>query len=304
MARFRGFSAGRLLNHFFIYFQLIYFHAGVWMYNSNLAGNPKRKILVRITEVRRMPFAYVRELSTGEILRGSLRLYRQSFVTITLAYALPNLPGGLLYAFALQQQSIPAMVIAWILMIAGSFTSYTAITLCISDACVGNAPSLRRSFFRTRATAASLTVVSMLQVLVIFAGMLALLIPGVIFAVWYFFAPITVILEGRTGKAALSRSRALGKGFYLRNFAVAVLVAIVVGGILFIGFLAIALVGRGMGVAQVSLPVASAVGALMGMLVSWVAYPLFFVSAILTYYDLRARKEAYDTMALAAELAR
>src|ERR1039458_9357531 len=113
MARFRGFSAGRLLNHFFIYFQLIYFHAGVWMYNSNLAGNPKRKILVRITEVRRMPFAYVRELSTGEILRGSLRLYRQSFVTITLAYALPNLPGGLLYAFALQQQSIPAMVIAW-----------------------------------------------------------------------------------------------------------------------------------------------------------------------------------------------
>jgi len=251
-----------------------------------------------------MPSPYVRELSIGEILRSSLRLYRQSFLTVTLAYALPNVPGALVYAYSLSSQSTPLKVIGLLLLTAGGFISFTAITLCISDACAGNAPSLRRSFFRTRAIAGSLVVVSLLQMLVFFAGLILLVIPGLIFILWYVFSTITVILEGRIGKAALSRSRALGKGFYLRNLAVIIFVLIIVFGILVMGFMVIALVGVGMGAVGASPAQGGMVGGLMGMLLTFVAYPILFVSLIVTYYDLRARKEAYDSIALAAELSR
>ena len=251
-----------------------------------------------------MPSAYIREMTIGEILRGTLRLYRRSFVPNTLAYALPNVPFSLVYFYGMMQQSAPAMIAAWLLVIPGAFISYTAITLCISDACVGNVPSLRRSFLRTRAIAGSLIVVSILQALVIFAGIVALLIPGVIFALWFNFAPIVVVLEGRTGRAALSRSRALGKGFYLRNLAVLALTMIVAGGIFFVGFLVLMLVAVGMAAVQVPAPIVGAVVWIIWNGLGWVVYPLLYVSLILTYYDLRARKEAFDSVALAAELMR
>jgi hypothetical protein len=57
-----------------------------------------------------------------------------------------------------------------------------------------------------------LVIVGLLHTLVILGGFLLLIIPGIIFSVWYLFAQISVVLDNKRGMAALSFSRSLVKG--------------------------------------------------------------------------------------------
>lgn len=252
-----------------------------------------------------MPSTYVRELSVGEIMRSSVRIYRQNFLRTFLAYVLPNLPGAAIVTYGQLRESLWIMVPGYLVFLCGVFVSYVAITFIVSDACVGNLPNLQRSLTRTQGSVGSLALVSLLQVLIVFGGFVLLIVPGIVFLMWFVFAPIIVVLEGRTGKSALGRSKALTRGFFWRNFAVAFFMAVFV----FVWYLlAIALSGILLGVVgalvRFSPQEIAAASTPLGLLIAAVTYPLLYVSLILTYYDLRARKEQYDTLALAAELGR
>lgn len=54
--------------------------------------------------------------------------------------------------------------------------------------------------------------VSLLQMLTIAGGLLLLIVPGLIFLVWFGFAPQALLLDGKKGLNALSASRDLAKG--------------------------------------------------------------------------------------------
>lgn len=54
--------------------------------------------------------------------------------------------------------------------------------------------------------------VSVLQALTIAGGLLLLIVPGIIFLVWFGFAPQALLLDGKKGLDALSASRDLAKG--------------------------------------------------------------------------------------------
>jgi hypothetical protein len=254
-----------------------------------------------------MASVYVRQLSVGEVLRSVADLYKIAFWPTYLGYALPLLPGYALEAYAIKQTSWPLFWIAIVLLLAGSLFSYTAITLCISDACLGNQPNLLRSVARTRALTGPLILTSVLQLLIIGAGFVLLILPGFIFMTWFLFAPIIVVLEGRTCTEALKRSKALVKGFFFKTIGILLLLAaielvwalcggLIIGGIeLGVKFVIGNAVPHGF---------LDAIGWLMENLTAFALAPLVFIGLVLIYYDLRARKEAYDNTALAAELAR
>ena len=79
-----------------------------------------------------------------------------------------------------------------------------------------------------------------LRSLIVLAGCLLLIVPGIIFSVWFSLAPYVYIFEGLKGSKALSRSKELVKG---RTFAVFgrlllfIILAILVSSISRLGFL-------------------------------------------------------------------
>ena len=59
---------------------------------------------------------------------------------------------------------------------------------------------------------------SILYFLIVMAGSILFIIPGIIFAVMYVFAPYAVMIEGLSGGAALSRSKTLTRGRLFGTF--------------------------------------------------------------------------------------
>lgn len=61
-------------------------------------------------------------------------------------------------------------------------------------------------------------IVSFLMALIVMAGMLLLIIPGIIFAIWYYFAPMAAMLDNEKIIPALKTSQALTKGRFGQVF--------------------------------------------------------------------------------------
>ena len=165
--------------------------------------------------------SYLREHSIGSILRSSFKIYRENFRTLFLIYSLPTIP------FVIAQQEAQAagavsLVLLTVLLssVAGLF-AFAAITVAISDMCLGERPSVMRSYRRLGGSAIGrLAWAIVLQTAAVMCGLLLLLIPGVILMFRLMFTPIVATVENCSGRAALRRSASLGKGFHGRNLGV------------------------------------------------------------------------------------
>lgn len=61
-------------------------------------------------------------------------------------------------------------------------------------------------------------VISILTTIIVFAGTLFFIIPGIIFSVWYLFGSIALVLENKRGMEALRMSKSLVKGRWWHVF--------------------------------------------------------------------------------------
>jgi len=241
--------------------------------------------------------AYIRPQSAGEILRNAVRLYRTNFQKFFLAYLIPILPFAVLQAIALDI-SPKLRLIAYILYFLASMVAMLPVTVVLSDICLDNEPSLRRAFRRVFGRSAGhLVWTVLLSWAITMLGLLLCVVPGVVFSIWYVFAPTIVVLESVGGWASLKRSKELGKGFYLRNFGVLLLcIAVSFSGSFFLGMIwgAISVL------AGLPLMAAQVVATALSLLLT----PVSLIATVLMYYDMRARKEAYDNALLAEDLRR
>ena len=80
------------------------------------------------------------------------------------------------------------------------------------DATRGIKPTLKSSLPPDLLSMVKLALTSTLVLLAILGGLLLLLIPGIIFAVWFLNAPLVTVDEGLWGPKALRRSRELARG--------------------------------------------------------------------------------------------
>lgn len=147
---------------------------------------------------------------------------------------------------------------------------------------------------RTLAHAFSLLIpalwVSLLYSITVIGGLIALIVPGVIFSVWYFFSVTALIVEGTWGTAALRASHVLVRG---RFWPVATRVGILASVGLVLSFLvavlSIIMVSIGTAILDVQIPplwllaVGSFVYLFFSSLVS--IYPTY--ALLLLYHELK-----------------
>jgi hypothetical protein len=137
---------------------------------------------------------------------------------------------------------------------------------------------------------AGLLLVSILIALAVGVGLILLVIPGIIFAVFFSVAIPAFVIEDKRGTEALSRSWNLVKGSWwhvLGVIFVAGLIAAVVGGILG------AIGGSNFFLSWV-----------FGAIAQIITAPFVALVAVVLYLDLRARHEALGPDVLRDELTR
>ena len=231
---------------------------------------------------------YLRRQSVVELLRNALHIYRHHFLVVFVASAPFEIPFDAFLDYATSGDSIS---VAWYIagflpLLCASSIGAGIQTVLLSDVLLGNAPGIRRAYSRVFGRRFwPFFATTLLANSAIMLGFFAAIVPGFILLAWFMFVPMVVILDNLTGKAALTRSRALGKGYYLRNLALLlVLVALDI-------------------TADSLLRYVLSNGLLISAVTS--VFTVFeSIVMVLLYYDLRARKEAYDSVALAEDLMR
>lgn len=238
------------------------------------------------------------EHTLGTILRGAFKLYFHHFRALFLIYVLPVVPVALIQSEAQISGDWTLIIISLLLSLTVSYFAYGAMTVAVSDICLGGAPSFRRSYAKIFSKLVLLLLATnLLQILAIAIGLILLIIPGLVLAIWLLLTPSVVVLERRSGVEALKRSKQLADGSHWRNAGLFLLLMIITA--LFGG-----VVGGLFGALFPHLLDHWSFRAILTILQQGLALPLGIVALILVYYDRRVRKEGYDAKALAEDLAR
>jgi hypothetical protein len=240
---------------------------------------------------------YVKESTVGELIGDTFRIYAKNLLPLFIICLVPLAPVELLKAAATSAQNEPLVAISVLLSLLVGIFVYGALTVAVSDICLGNPPTLKRSYSAIGRVMGKYLGTYLLLVLVVIIGTLLLVIPGIVAMVLLLFAlPVTVI-ERKGGMAALKRSVALGKGFYWRNLGVLILAALVAAGCMIPVFVVIFVLVLVSGASAEDFGF-NVILSLGNILVT----PLGQIPLILLYYDMRARKEFFDGSALAQEM--
>jgi hypothetical protein len=255
----------------------------------------------------------LRPMGVGDILDTALRLYRARFVpflTISLVVYVPYI--ALLLALGLAVGGEPEVVQtpfgeqaslspgATILVGLGNILFFFllwplvqgAMIYNISAAYLGEQIGAGESYRRAASRLVSLLGTQILVGLVVCIGLVLLIVPGVIFGLWYMVILPVVLFESLGGSRAMSRSHALMGGNLGKGF----LVSLVVGALSLAVGVAASMALHFLGVTH---PV---VDQALTQLLNAVLLPFLVAPTTLLYYDLRIRKEAFDLQHLSESM--
>jgi uncharacterized membrane protein len=239
--------------------------------------------------------ALLGEQTAWTLLANIVYIYRHHFVVVVAA-ALPVFPSQILSTFAqnnLSSENVALLLIALILQLISMvllFLVPAAVTVIISDICVGNAPNLKRAYKRILAQGRwwHCLTTYLLVGIAIELGVILLIVPGLWFFMRALFVAQTVVLEDRRNRDAIRRSFALTKGqtWRLTGLLLVPLVLMLLSGTSYLFF--------------AHYESAQAIGVILAVLTT----PVVAMLNVLLYYDQRVRRESYDAQALAEDLMR
>lgn len=127
------------------------------------------------------------------------------------------------------------LIFVWIVIFAWFRGS---LTIAASEIGSGGVTTLKKALKDGWLIKWSFLFVMILFGLAVIGGMILLIIPGIIFIIWYFFHPYVLVCENLKGRAVLSRSRELVRGYWWGvTIHVLVLFAMVGGIALIISFI-------------------------------------------------------------------
>jgi len=240
---------------------------------------------------------YVQQQNAGDIIRNAFAIYGKAFGVILLTFILPVFPFLILQLAPETAHDKTLYSVGFLVSLGLSFFALGAITIAVSDICLGNKPSVVRSYKKLFGSIiGKLFLACWLQTFIIEIGCLLLCVPGVIWALWLLFTSPVVVLEGLGPWKAFKRSKDIARDYNWRNFGVLLLIII----ILIVVFMVLGVP------LHLLLPKAiDDLGVRLFIVVfESVSAPLIYIAVVLLYYDLRVRKEAYDAAALAEDLRR
>jgi hypothetical protein len=196
-------------------------------------------------------------------------------------------------------QYLGGLAIATVLQLLAALLATAACLRAIAQAYLGEQTDWRSSLSYALRLAPSLLLLTLLYVLGLLLGFVALILPGVWLSVAWAFATPALLVEGLRGRRALGRSFQLVRGRWWRTFGVLIvgfLLATIVSTIVQAAFLV------GIFLGQDNDALVLVLSAIAGSLGLAVTTP--FQAALLTviYFDLRVRKEGFDLELLAQEV--
>src|SRR5690242_13845741 len=89
---------------------------------------------------------YLREQSVGEVLRNAAEIYGRNFGVLFVTYFLPMLPFGIWQSEAQAAGRLGLFWTALLCSMVVTFIAWGAITIAVSDVCLGNKPTIARSY--------------------------------------------------------------------------------------------------------------------------------------------------------------
>jgi hypothetical protein len=258
----------------------------------------------------------LRPMGIGDILDATFRLYKTSFLPFLvialvayLPYALYTLGIGLAYGppgaevdplTQTTQMEYPGGgedvgtyllldgVGSVLFMIIVFPLAQAALVYNISGVILGERISAGTAFGRAAGRFLPLFGTQLLAGIVVGLGFLLLIVPGIIFGLWFMLVAPIVVLERMGGTRGLSRSRELMKGNLGKGFMLSIILTL-------LG----AIVGYGVGLVLAILPLPAVFFQVGLLLMQAVILPIQTAPIILLYYELRVRKEAFDLQRLA-----
>lgn len=237
------------------------------------------------------------EQTISSLFANVVYMYRYHFRVIFLCSALPQLPLLLFFEF-LQVTEPIGQLLGTLPYLMGLFIVSGAETVVLSDICLGNQPTVRRSYARILGGKRWWHLIStgLVLSLALGLGFLLLILPGLWLAMRTLFTSVIVVLEDRRNRDAVRRSFALTKGQAWR-----------ITGLLLPSCLLLMVFTIPLVIVQITLGpgmVASVVNILCNFIISATLGPSFSLTLVLLYYDQRVRRESYDAQALSEDLMR
>ncbi len=258
----------------------------------------------------------LRPLSLGELLDRTFFLYRRHFLLFVGIAAIPysfffviNLGTSLVPLFAraivsgrMQSTGFAAAAVggglfAFTAIVVGGIAflfSVGATVFAVSEIYTGRQTSIRESLRRVRGKAGTIFGVLFLSGLIMIAGFIALVIPGIYLMCRICVATPAALLEDMGPSDAIRRSFDLTRDFAGRAFMIYVLYFAMAWGIVavfqmpFLFLIALSAKQTQLVIFwTVLMQVGNFIGSVLVAPVSTIGFALF-------YYDLRVRKEAFD----------
>ncbi|MAG97677.1 MAG: hypothetical protein CMM08_13435 [Rhodospirillaceae bacterium] len=253
---------------------------------------------------------YVREYSFWGFFKGSFGIYFGNFLPLFQIFLSVELALACLeiYVVLADEPDISGPLVG--ASLAGWNTMAAATVIAVSDVCLGVTPNIQRSYRKLMPIIFPMAATGLLMVLgLVLAVFLVRLIPmlgpiilvivSVVASIYWMFA-LTVVVHEHTGaRKALKRSFSLFKGFFWRNFGVAITMLFITAanGALFTSIFEFLLSTAGASESSmiwISVIVTNISVAL--------ATPPAVIVIVLLYYDGRTRKENFNQTVLAQEL--
>jgi hypothetical protein len=252
-------------------------------------------------------------MGVGEILDAAIKLYRSQWKSLMAIVAIALVPVTFLQVFVTRSlgssfttpsaapEDVDAALIAGgvigliDLLLVQPFL-IAAVAKASVDVYLGHPVIVGPTFRFAVSRIHSILWISILSVLAVLLGFVLLIVPGVIVFVRLFFGSTVFVIEGRKGSKALGRSWGLAKGHFWKVLGTVVLATIMAGVVQAIlaipGEAAFAAIGpAGWPLYAIGLSLAAILTA-----------PFTTLIAVLLYFDLRIRKEAFDLEVMAQEM--
>jgi hypothetical protein len=256
----------------------------------------------------------LRPLSLGELLDRTFFLYRRHFLLFIGIAAIPYLvvvvaflvPGLLLYVIPARGPMTPParavmgtaggiflLALGFLALVAFLYSAGASV-FAVSEIYAGRRPTIRGSYGLVRGKAATIFGIMILSGLIVIAGIIALIIPGLYLICRIPVATAAAMIEDLGPIDSIRKSFDLTRGFARRS---ALIYLLVIGltygvGLTFqLPFLALAAAAPRHSHLLILWTVLGQVGNLLGGILVGAVPTIAFA---LLYYDLRIRKEAFD----------
>jgi uncharacterized membrane protein len=216
-------------------------------------------------------------MSFGEIIDGSLAIYREGF--------------GTLVSIAIACHPV-LWLVAMFLASIGNLVATGATVWVISEIYLGREPDFGDAISYAFGKIVRIIIAGLAKGILVFLASILLLVPGII--VWCGYSVVTqvVVLERLPSSLdSLGRSWDLTKGNKGKAFALVLVVSLLLGLPLMVG-----------GALAAFVPALYETVTIGGQILQLMLYPIMACAFTLFYYDLRVRKEAFDLEHLSQQI--